>query len=185
LKNKYLFLKISVYVLALYLRFFLFFSDACYGVSCTNPPTDCYGSTGVCISGTCTFFPKNLGTSCTKNGYDGKCIADGICGKFILNKHTLKLFLFLVLPHYNFYSDLCGDISCSSPLSDCYSSTGTCPSSNGLCDYTALEGGTLCSNGLCDGSGTCGIFFGHFHFSFSIAILDINLSLWLETMLIF
>jgi len=50
-------------------------------------------------------------------------------------------------------ADPCANVKCDKPETDCYASTGTC--AEGKCTYALKASGESCTDGECDGSGTC------------------------------
>lgn len=111
----------------------------CSGValSCNEPPPQCYGSTGVCSSGSCMYPPKAAGSSCDDgNGctINDHCDGAGVC--------------------------VVTALSCAQSTDQCREPVGTC--SNGGCSFTPKSAGVSCNDGnactvddACNGNGAC------------------------------
>lgn len=102
-------------------------------LSCTTPPNaQCYAAEGTCVSGECTYLPKDAGAACD----DGDACTDGdTCKADQACAGTPK--------------------TCDTPPNaQCYGATGSCTA--GECAYEAKEAGTTCDDGsLCTEDDAC------------------------------
>ena len=143
--------------------------DACEGVSCTEPPGQCFAMVGSCSLGSCSYAPTDGascddGNACTEND---RC-RGGTCSgtakscttaptSMCVDDNTLRIYStpgsctggtcdygFVDMGCANCPScDPCEGVLCNAPPGICFESSGTC--SGGTCSYTERTGG--CNDG--------------------------------------
>ena len=143
--------------------------DACEGVSCTEPPGQCFAMVGSCSLGSCSYAPTDGascddGNACTEND---RC-RGGTCSgtakscttaptSMCVDDNTLRIYStpgsctggtcdygFVDMGCANCPScDPCEGVLCNAPPGVCLESSGTC--SGGTCSYAERTGG--CNDG--------------------------------------